>query len=184
MPDFSENERFRTLLRAYPIKAVTQLYNEHYQSLVAFSNRLSHDQKASEDIVQDAFLNVWENHVRLSEHHSTSIQFYLVKLVKNRSINFYKRSQRIRAVTLALEQLQASANTLDHIIQKETSTLIRRLIQRFPKREQQCLLLQLDQQMSYEQIAQELNVSVKSVERSITSARKRLKRLMHPINYG
>lgn len=184
MSDPSENDRFRILLRAYPTKAVTQLYNEHFNSLVTFSKRLTHDQKASEDIVHDAFLNVWENHVRLSEHHHTSLQFYMMKLVKNRSVNFYKRSQRMRAVTLALEQLQSSAGTLDQIIQTETSTLIRRLIQKFPKREQQCMMMQLDQQMSYEQIAQALRVSVKSVERSITSARKRLRRIMLWMNQG
>jgi RNA polymerase sigma-70 factor (ECF subfamily) len=175
MPDFSENEQFRTLLRTFPTKAVAQLYNSFFPNLLSTSIRLTGDKKASEDIIHDAFLHLWENHITLSAHHETSLQFYILRVVKNRSINFFKRSQRIRAITLALEQLHDSSNALDTIIQAETVAMIREMIQSFPKRERQCLMMQLDQHMSYQQIADGLQISIKSVERSITQARKRLR---------
>lgn len=175
MDGFIENEQFRILLRDFPKKAVEQLYKYSFQSLLAFSTSLTDDRKASEDIVQDAFVNVWENHVSLSKHHDTSLQFYLVRIVKNRSINFYKRARRDRAINHALRQLQTPGDMLDHLIEGETQQIVRALIETFPLRERQCLLFRLDDQLSNEQIASTLNISVKAVEKSITSARKRLK---------
>ena len=64
-----------------------------------------------------------------------------------------------------------------NIIELEISREIREIISTFPRREKECLLMKIDKEMTTEQIAVELNVSKKAVERSVTSANKRLRRL-------
>ncbi len=174
-----DEARFRNLLLSFPAKAIAFLYDQHYHSLIKIARSLTHDHKASEDIVQETFVHVWENHKRLGEHHERSIQHYLVRVVKNKSISHYKRTlerHEQKALYLNGQRLAARDHSIEtEIIQSEISREIRRVIVTFPKREKECLLMKMDEEMTLEQMAERLNVSKKAVERSLTSANKRLR---------
>ncbi len=180
MSGFIENERFRKLLLSFPGKAIEFLYDQYYYSLVSIARRLTHDQKASEDIVQETFLHVWENHKQLGQYHERSIEHYLVRVVKNKSISRYKRTLQLNERKIEFfngYSVHSNDPSIeDQIIQVEIDKEIRQLITSFPRRERECLLMKLDEEMTTEQIAERLNVSRKAVERSITSANKRLRK--------
>jgi RNA polymerase sigma-70 factor (ECF subfamily) len=134
----------------------------------------------SEDIVQETFVHIWENYRRLSEHHERSIQFYLVKVVRNKSVSHF--SNNLRTAKNKISYLgEQSVNPLEHttetaIIQAELHNHIRRLVDSFPQREKQCLMMRIVDELTVEQIAERLKVSKKAVERSITSANRRLRK--------
>lgn len=183
MRNFYDNQRFRKLLSAYPAKAIEFLYEAFYQNLLSLSQSLTHNQKASEDIVQETFIHVWERHQWLSQHHDRSIEHYLVRVVKNMSISYYKKNQKFLA--LKPSHLNGTFVAIENSIEVkwiayENKLELRSLINRFPRRERQCLLLKMDEEMTLDQIAAHLGVSRKAVERSLTSANKRLRR--HFIN--
>lgn len=181
MSDAIDNERFRKLLLSLPGKAIEFLYNHYYHSLVNIARTLTHDQEASEDIVQETFILVWEKHKWLGQHHDKSIQHYLVRVVKNKAITYYKKN--IRILDSRIKYMNGNSFPLNdpsveaNIIELEISREIREIISTFPRREKECLLMKIDKEMTTEQIAVELNVSKKAVERSVTSANKRLRRL-------
>ena len=174
-----DEERFRNLLLSFPAKAIAFLYDRHYHGLIKIAKSLTHDLKASEDIVQETFVHVWEHHKRLGQQHERSIQYYVVKVVKNKSISYYKRTlerHEQKALYMNGQRLVARDNPVEtDIIQLEISREIRRVIITFPKREKECLLMKMDEEMTLEQMAERLNVSKKAVERSLTSANKRLR---------
>jgi RNA polymerase sigma-70 factor (ECF subfamily) len=180
MSGFLENERFRKLLLSFPGKAIEFLYDQYYQSLVNIARRLTHDQKASEDIVQETFLHVWENHKQLGQYHERSIEHYLVRVVKNKAISRYKHTLQLNERKIEfINGYSFNSNdpsVEDQIIKTEVNSQIRQIINSFPKRERECLLMKLDEEMTTEQIAERLKVSKKAVERSITSANKRLRK--------
>lgn len=179
MAGFIENERFRKLLYAFPSKAIEFLYDQYYRSLVSIAKKYTHDQKASEDIVQETFLHVWENHKQLGQHHERSIEHYLVRVVKNKAITFYKRSLQINVQKMEFFKeapCSADLSIEDKIIKCEVENEIRHIIKTFPRREQECLMMKLNEELSTEQIALRLGVSKKAIERSITSGNKRLKK--------
>lgn len=64
------------------------------------------------------------------------------------------------------------------LIALEDKIWLRNLIKNFPRRERECLLLKLDEELSLDEIAARLKVSRKAVERSLTSANKRLRRII------
>ncbi|HEY0743798.1 MAG TPA: sigma factor [Chryseosolibacter sp.] len=75
MPAFPfDNGRFRKLLRSYPAKAVEILYDAFYKKLVTLAFHFTQDLYASEDIVQETLIQVWEKHIVLSEDHHRSIE--------------------------------------------------------------------------------------------------------------
>lgn len=61
------------------------------------------------------------------------------------------------------------------IIQVEITEEILQIIARFPKRERECLMMKIEEELHNEEIALRLGVGVKAVEKSLTSAKKRLR---------
>ena len=180
MPGQIDDKRLRKLLRSSPATAIEILYHHYYRSLLNISRHLTSDEKASEDIVQETFVHVWENYKSLSTDHERSLQFYLVRVVKNKSITHYKnaiRSSRQNAEyfdEFLLSLSQPSVETT--VIKSETGREIREVISTFPRREKECLLMKLDEEMTVGQMSERLQISGKAVERSLTSAKKRLKK--------
>lgn len=175
-----DNERFRKLLRAYPSKAIELLYSLYGKSLLNLAKKWTSNPEAAADIVQETFLYVWKNSQRLAEFHDRSIEHYLVKIVKNKSITFFNHSKKLEGVktqwwvdqTLSI----GDKGTESKLIENEIILEIRQMIATFPERERQCLLMKIDGELTTAQIAAALKVSPKAVERSLTSARKRLRK--------
>jgi len=181
MPGLIENKRFRKLLLAFPAKAIEFLYDRYYCGLVRIARGLTHDQKASEDIVQETLIHVWENHKKLGQYHEQSIEHYLVRVVKNKATSRYKHTLQLNEKKTDFINGYHAINSADlsiedRIIRIEMSQEVRQIINNFPRRERECLLMKLNEEMTTDQIAERLNVSRKAVERSITSANKRLKK--------
>lgn len=179
MPDFIDNEHLRNLLRTAPGDAIQILYDLYSGGLRNIARNLVHDESAAQDIVQEAFVHIWKNAHRLGELHEKSIQHYLVRIVRNRSITYYQDSRKDEARKSDFVIEHAGQSFEDPIevllIVNENTQELRDLINTFPQRERECLLLKLDGQMKNEQIARHLQISEKAVERSITSAYKRIR---------
>jgi RNA polymerase sigma factor (sigma-70 family) len=132
-----DNERFRKLLRSYPIGALEFLYDRYYKSLLNIARSLTHDPVASKDIVQETFICIWDNRKKLSKDHSQSIEHYLVRIVRNKSISFYKKTKHLNLDKLLFinDQQSFTANPIEtRIIQAEIIQEIRYVISTFPKR--------------------------------------------------
>ncbi len=166
----------RKLLFSLPGKAIRILCDRYYGGLVEIALSLTHDDAAAKDIVQEAFFHVWRNSRRLGKQHERSIEHYLVRIVRNRAMSYYNKSlfneRKIHAVRV--EESEQSAES--HIIQFEIAREIADMIARFPPRERQCLTLKMDEELTNPEISARLGVGIKAVERSLTSARKRLRR--------
>lgn len=177
MPESFNNQRFRKLLLAVPAKAIEYLYDTYYDSLYRISLRRTNDELASADIVQEALIHVWEKHRSLSNHHEHPIQYYLVRIVLNRSISHLRLKRNAKFKRLNGEEAFGFESPReDQLVREETSLELRNLISTFPMREKQCLLMRLDKEMSVAEMAKTLKISEKAVERSITSANKRLRK--------
>ncbi|HEY9044491.1 MAG TPA: sigma-70 family RNA polymerase sigma factor [Ohtaekwangia sp.] len=177
-----DNERFRRLLRSYPIRAVALLYNEYHRSLRSISFGLTHDIEASKDIVQETFYHVWKNSERLSDFHERSIENYLVKVVRYKSITYFKQSIQLNIDNLKF--LNGHPTSLmvqpfeQKIIEAEIIADIRKAIESFPKRQRECFLMQVDRGLTIDQIARELGITSKAVEKNLTSVKKKIRKFL------
>ena len=176
---FFDNEKFRKLLTAYPVKALELLYEQFYRSLFNIARSLTQDIFAAEDILQETFMHVWENRKILGRHDGRSIENYLVRVVKYKSITHYKQvRQQDQRKALFINGHNHHLNELsaeDKIIKAEVVEEIRTLISSFPRAERECLLLKIEGELTNPEIAEKLKVTIKAVERSLTSAQKRLR---------
>ena len=188
MHGFIDNNRFRKLLLALPEKAIEILYEQYYHVLVSLAESLTHDRKASEDIVQETFIHVWEQHRKLGQPESRSFGYYLVRVVRNKAITWYKeqlRRGRYRSELTGLLAFAAGVESAEsRMIGIEMVHEIRGIIVTFPRREMECLLMRIDEELTPQQIADRLSISRKAVERSLTSGSKRLRKFLRNRGYG
>src|SRR5690606_28551855 len=152
-----------------------------YYALVNLSHSLVHDRNAAEDIVQETFIHVWEKHRKLGQPDRRSIEHYLVKVVRNKSISWYEEELRHGAYRITPEtrdRIVEEPSAESQWIRNEIRDEIRMVIATFPRRETEFLLLRIDEEMTPQQIANRLNVTRNAVERSLTSANKRLRKYL------
>jgi RNA polymerase sigma factor (sigma-70 family) len=183
MPGVFDNERFRKLLLSLPGRAIEILYQQYYRSLVGLAFSFTKDPIASEDIVQETFVHVWENSKKLGKFHERSFEHYLVRVVKFKSITHFKKNLKEHQNNQELLRHKPVVNELSAeaaLIRKEFITEIRQLVATFPPRERECLVLKMDEELTTQQIADRMGVSVKAVERTVTSAYKRLREYWEP----
>jgi RNA polymerase sigma-70 factor (ECF subfamily) len=179
MSEAFDNDRFRKLLLKLPVKAIELLYDHYYDSLLLLARNLTKDEIASKDVVQDTFTHIWEMREQLSKSHERSIEHYLVRVVKYKSITYYHQLKREivekRKLVNGHEFSRTEKSIEEKIIRQEVVQQVRELISSFPNRERECLLMRLEDEMQYSQIAEKLGITQKAVERNLTSAYKRLR---------
>lgn len=180
MPDPVNNHDIRKLLLSYPRRALRILCDNYYKSLVKIAYNLTHDKDAAKDIVQDTFAYVWQNSRELGNYHERSIQHYLVRIVRNKSVTYYNENVTLGKRKIRLMNGQSFGLTEQsietRIIQVEVTQEILDIIARFPKRERECLMMKIEEELHNEEISSRLGVGVKMVEKSLTSAKKRLRK--------
>jgi RNA polymerase sigma-70 factor (ECF subfamily) len=181
MSEVFDNERFRKLLLKVPVKAIELLYEHYYNSLLLLARNLTKDDIASKDIIQDTFTHIWEIREQLAKGHDRSIEHYLVRVVKYKSITYYHQVTREniekRKLVNGHEFSGTEKSIEEEIVRQEIVQQVKDMIASFPKRERECLLMRIEDEMQYSQIAEKLNVTQKAVERTLSSAYNRLREL-------
>ena len=157
-------------------QAFERLFIRYGQKLFAFSNSYLRSENDAEEIVQDVFLKIWDN--RLSLKTDTSFQSYLFTI----AFNAIKKSfnKKAKDETYHHDVLDAIYNN-DQPTDFEASyqVLIEKLndvIQRLPERRKLIFIQRKKEGKSIKQIAEDLDISVKTVENQITEAIKQIKR--------
>lgn len=161
-----------------PRKAMRTMYDLYHRRLLRVALNYTREIESAEDIVQEAYIHVWEKRIYLCEDTTMTILQFMMGMVKNRSITCYNRQQRFLRERHNLYDLFTTTEESIEIqqIRQETLIAIRDVIVTFPLREKQCLLMKLEKNMSLPEIAETLTISRKAVERSITAAKRRLRK--------
>lgn len=155
-----------------------QLFRDHYEPLCARAFQMVHDRKASEDIVQDVFLALWER--REEVDFDRPLLPLLFVAVKNRAIDLL-RSKKWRGGESGLDELDVCIRTLvaDHIEEEfQLSQLSEEIDCCISGLSEQCrrvFLLSRTTGLKNREIAERLNISVKTVEKHIGAALSQLR---------
>lgn len=171
MPVFSKNNiKLIQALKRGNTDAYTFLVDTYHQKLCVYAFNLSHNHGNAEDIVQNVFLRVWQKRDKLKD--DFVIQSFLYKSVYNEFIDLYRKEKS----TMALEKIYIEA--LDVVINHEDDdnglegliTLVKNEIQNLPPKCKQTFLLSKQDGLTNVEIAEYLDLSIKTVEAQITKA--------------
>ena len=170
-------------LEAGDLKAFEMLYNEQYTPLCYYAQRFVFDLDTAREIVQGVFVCIWEKRTSLPSE--ISIKAYLYTSVRNKCIDYLKHQNieneyKKKWFKEVLKHNDNSLNTNDHpldgLITKELENTIKDAIKNLPKKCREIFELSRFKGLKYREIAEELNISVKTVETQMSRALASLKK--------
>ncbi|WP_075589801.1 RNA polymerase sigma-70 factor [Labilibacter marinus] len=155
--------------------AFKEIFMLYYQQLVVFASKMVYDLDQSRDIVQEVIVNFYEKRTSIEIH--TSLKAHLYQSVRNRCLNYLKREQVIRGhhSNIFEEKKNQHQDFKDLMEQTEFENKIYGIINTLPKQCQKIFEMSRFEGKSNGDIAEELNISKRTVETQISNALKKLR---------
>jgi RNA polymerase sigma-70 factor (family 1) len=178
--NFSNEEIIREL-KAGNHLVFEQVFKKYYATLCYEARGYLGANHLVEEIVCDVFTRVWQN--RSSLQIKTSLREYLIKAVHNNCIDYYrhiKAQDKLKqgfgekmgeVATLA----DIGENPLDYIITQEMEARINEAIEALPEQYKKTFKLSRFKDLTYDEIALEMGISVNSVKTNIKNALSKLR---------
>ena len=153
-----------------------QLFKEHFKSLYAYAFTILKNEAVAEETVQHVFYKVWEK--KVPDNIQISLKAYLYKAVYHESLNYLKH-QKIKA-RHQLHVMHQSKNHIDQgasrkILVKELEEKLRDAMNALPQQCRTIFQLSRFEGLKYQEIADQLGISVKTVENQMGKALKQLR---------
>lgn len=147
-----------------------QTYTDYWQKLNAFSYTMTQDKDLAQNIVQDVFIDLWE---RKDDLNINAIEPYLFRAVKNQIFKHYQNNRFDK--TIMEDKFEDYIIDNFSTIDPEVTDLLYSLLDKLPEKRKEVLLMYKFQDMSIDQIADELGISKQTVKNQISSALKQLR---------
>lgn len=159
------------------VKAFEALFHHYYGFLCAYAFKYTNNHHAAEEIVQDLFVEIWEKRAQLTIR--TSLKSYLFQSVRNRCLNLFQH-QKTR--TTFAEKFRSEFNPVsdEEFVEINLADKIEKAIDSLPEKRREVFRLSREEGLKYREIAQKLNLSIKTVEThmalAIAALRDKLKK--------
>jgi RNA polymerase sigma-70 factor (ECF subfamily) len=158
------------------IRAFTEFYTVFFQKLLITSDKYVKDIFIAEEIVQNVFLKIWESPENLED--VRSIKPYLYRAVINASITYVNRQKSIEQHHLKIAADLSEEYLLDLDEGNELIVLLHQEIDKLPSQCKKVFKLNRFDRLKYREIADQLNLSERTVENHISNALKVLRAAM------
>ena len=163
------------------LKNLEKLFREFQPMLVGFAYKYVKSVEDAKGIVQEVFVSVWKNrdHLELG----SNLKSYLFTATKNKSLNFLDK-RKIHTVSIegstTEDRAEIQINDGNNIASEdmelaELQAVIMEEVNKLPTKCKEIFLLSRQEQLSYKEIAAQLDVSTKTVENQIGIALKRIR---------
>ena len=153
-------------------KVFENLFRLYYVKLSFFANKFVNDIEVSEEIVSDTFTHLWEQRGNLKI--TSSSNAYLYRMVQNRCLNFlkHKKIESEYVNYLAKHNLLSEIPALSRnpYLEKELEEQVLKAIEDLPEKCREVFKMSRFELLKNKEIAEQLNISTKTVERHMTIA--------------
>lgn len=154
--------------------AFNEIYLRYSKKIYAYCKKSIKDDKISEDIFQETFVNFYN--AGRTDLKIENLQTYIFRIARNLCLN-YKRDNTKEFIEL--EELHLTFNE-DPSQVKELSSLINKALEMLNDEHKEAFILQTYQELSYNEIAELLQIPVSTVRNRIVRAKRKLKEILSP----
>ena len=150
-----------------------RLFDTFYTSLCLFAVKYLGDLDVSRSLVQQLFVDLWVKREKMDT--VWSVKSFLYTSVRNRCIDHLRRQKKTIELTSAVEEM-SQIPFRDLIEEAELDDLINKSVNHLPEKCREIFILCKYEGLTYSDVAQRLNLSVKTVEMQMGIALKKLRK--------
>ncbi|MDJ1501368.1 RNA polymerase sigma-70 factor [Xanthocytophaga agilis] len=160
--------------------AVETLFKQYHKELCRWAYTFVRDKEQAQDIVQEVFLKLWNNREELEW--GEQLRSYLYKSTTHVSLNHLERLQKKHTIHQHIQQSNnfVSNDTTDSVLFNELHEKVQQAIANLPPKCKVIYLLSRQEGLKYQQIAEQLDLSVKTVENQMGIALEKLRISLKP----
>lgn len=165
--------------RAGDVQAFSELVRRYQRPVLAIARRFSRDEDDAEDLAQRAFINASE---RAAGWRGGSFKSWLFRIVVNLAKNHVRDIARFDRSEAAQEREAAATDPDAHarLEERERQQALREEVARLPKRQREVLLLRIDGDLPFAEIAQALGITEVNAKVNFHHAVQKLKDRFRP----
>ena len=155
-------------------QAFSTLVERHSERFYRLAYRYLQNREGAEDVVQDAFLKLWEDPNRWQAQHRTKFTTWFYRVVVNLCLD---RQKKKKPLELDSETAAPDGNeSIDEsMIRVQEQALLEKEISRLPERQRTALNLCFDQELTNQDAADVMGVNLKALQSLIMRAKSTLK---------
>lgn len=160
-----------------PSACFAELYQQHAEALFRLAVRATKSSAHAHDLVQEVFLKCWAKRDHWPE--INDLEAWLYRVSANQLIDFIRKTAVDRRCRQQLWQQVQTSTPTDAAIAfdaKEQARLLRAAIDLLPAQRRTIFLLNREEGMSYQEIADEMNLSRHTVKNQLSAALQNLRR--------
>lgn len=160
-------------------KGIELIFKTYYTFVCHVLYRIIPNENTVEDIAQDVFFEFWKKRANIQIN--TSLKAYLRRAARNRALNHIRDQRMAFAEESEMPNLITTDPSINQLLAaEELKKQIDQAIDSLPERCRLVFVLSRFEDMSYREIAENLNISVKTVEHQIAKALKSLRQALGP----
>lgn len=159
------------------VQSLNRLHTLYFHQMCLFAKKTVHDNQLIENIVSDCFIKLWENRKKIVI--KTSLKSYLYQILRNQIIDHYRVKQE--SVEL-LDELPDIPNEKDFDEQQRYAKLYKAIL-KLPEQRKKILELAVFDSLTYQEIADKLDISKNTVKTQISRAYRFLKESLDPRDF-
>jgi len=155
--------------------AVQQLFETYANGLSRFAISILKNKQLAEEVVSDVFFKIWVHRGKMAE--IENFKAYMYTSARNTSLNYLDREKRKNAIALDDISVNLPIDEIcpeSELISKELKEAIGRAIEHLPERCKLIYSLAKIEQLKYKEIAQILDISVKTIDNQLSIAIKKI----------
>lgn len=154
-----------------------ELFTSNHKNLCRLANRIVNNKAGAEDIVQDVFLKVWNSRETIQT--DRPLEGYLYTATTNAALNYLESLSRLNKFRKEFVPANEEG-TSQNISVKELQAEFQKALDRLPPKCKVIFILSRFEGQRYKQIAEQLNISVKTVENQMGKALEIMREELKP----
>lgn len=171
----TDDDKLFALIGKGDEQAFTQVYYRYHKLLYVLAYRYLMNAEQAEDVVQYVFTRLWEYRRELTI--GVSLKNYLYTMVKNHILNQIRN--RNTALQKNYELAQSCSDVEDNLVEKleekEMMSLLYQAIDSLSEQKRRICLMKIREELSNQEIAKQLNLSVNTIKTHYSEALKMLR---------
>lgn len=171
--DYNEKDLLNALSNSDHV-AFETLYYSYKDKLYSFLYHLTDSEVVSQDLVQEIFLNIWQQRINLKS--IENLGGYLFNAVRNHAINSIRSRDRATRLMTELSKRQIEIVLSDDLFAaRELNVILEQVLYTLPPQQRRVFELSRNNGMKYSEIAAHMGISVSTVRNHMIQALKKIR---------